>query len=257
MTYQLWRRSAMSLDDLIIAWFCVIDDLLPKVTEGKRLRQRGPAPKLADSEVLTMEVVGTYLGLSQDKALFTYFRRHWTAFFPALAHLHRTTFVRQAANLWAVKERLWCAVRDDLVPYDPTVAIVDSFPVPACQFARAYRCRRFRGEARYGKDHTARQMFYGFRLHARVCWPGVMTQMQLAPANLHEALQLHFQADQEEETRLHASCLWWTRSPGRTEGMAGFMRWDSYTLSTASLLRKADDLTPGQPRSHRTGSALE
>lgn len=66
----------MSLDDLIIAWFCLIDDLLPGVTEGKRLRQRGPAPRLADSEVLTMEVVGTYLGLSQDKALFTYFRRH-------------------------------------------------------------------------------------------------------------------------------------------------------------------------------------
>lgn len=176
----------MSLDELIIAWFCVIDDLLPKVIEGKRLRQRGPAPKLADSEVLTMEVVGTYLGLSQDKALFMYFRRHWSACFPALAHLHRTTFVRQAANLWAVKERLWGAVRDDLLPYDPTVAIVDSFPVPVCQFARAYRCRRFRGEARYGKDHTARQTFYGFRLPARVCWPGVMTQMQLTPANLHE-----------------------------------------------------------------------
>jgi hypothetical protein len=186
MTYQLRRRSAMSLDELIIAWFCVLDDLLPKVPEGKRLRQRGPAPKLADREVLTMEVVGTYLGLSQDKALFTAFRRHRTAFFPALAHLHRTTFVRQSANLWAIKERLWCARRDDLLPYDPTVAIVDSFPVPVCQFARAYRCQRLRGEARYGKDHTARQTFYGFRLHARVCWPGVITQMQLAPAHIHE-----------------------------------------------------------------------
>jgi hypothetical protein len=176
----------MSLDDLIIAWFCVIDDLLPKMTESKRLRQRGPAPKLADSEVLTMEVIGTYQGLNQDKALFTYFRRHWTAIFPALAHLRRTTFVRQAANLCAVKERLWCAVRDDLLLYDPTVALVDSFPLPVCQFARAYRCRRFRGEACYGKDHTARQTFYGFRLHARACWSGVITQRQLAPANVHE-----------------------------------------------------------------------
>ena len=24
--------------------------------------------------------------------------------------------------------------------------------MPVCQFARAYRCRRFRGEAAYGKD---------------------------------------------------------------------------------------------------------
>src|SRR5262249_26011509 len=114
MMYQLLRRCAMSLDELIIAWFCLIDDLLPKLTQGKRLRQRGPAPKLAVSLVLTMEVIGAYLGLNQDKALFAYFHRQWTAFFPALAHLHRTTFMRQAANLWAVKERLWCAVRDDL-----------------------------------------------------------------------------------------------------------------------------------------------
>src|SRR5215831_11687084 len=186
MTYQPWRRSAMSLDDLIIAWFCVIDDLLPKVTAGKRLRQRGPQPTLADSEVLTMEVVGMYLGLSQDKALFSYFRRHWTAFFPALAPLHRSTFVRQATNLWVVKERLWCAIRDTLLSSDPTVAIIDSFPLPVCQFARAYRCRRFRGEASFGKDTVIRQTFYGFRLHARICWPGIITRIELVPANIHE-----------------------------------------------------------------------
>ena len=176
----------MSLDELIIAWFCLIDDVLPIVTAGKQLRQRGPAPKLTVSLVLTMEVVGAYLGLSQDKALYTYFRHHWQAFFPAVAQVHRTTFVRQAAHLWAIKERLWGAVRDQFLPYDPTVAIVDSFPIPVCQFARAYQCRRFRGEARYGKDHTARQTFYGFRLHVRLCWPGVITQMVLAPANVHE-----------------------------------------------------------------------
>jgi hypothetical protein len=37
---------------------------------GLRLRQHGPAPALADSEVLTMEVVGDYLGLDHDSALF-------------------------------------------------------------------------------------------------------------------------------------------------------------------------------------------
>jgi hypothetical protein len=176
----------MNLDDLIIAWFCLLDDLVPTLTERDRLRQRGPEPTLADSEVVTMEVIGMYLGLNQDKALFAYFRRHWTPFFPALAHLHRTTFVRQATNLWAVKERLWCAIRDHLLAYDPLVGIIDSFPLPVCQFARAYRCRRFRGEASYGKDTLIRQTFYGFRLHARICWPGVITRIELVPANIHE-----------------------------------------------------------------------
>jgi hypothetical protein len=176
----------MNLDELIIAWFCLIDDLVPLAIGTERLRQTGPEPTLADSEVITMEVIGMYLGLTQDTKLFAYFQCHWTHFFPKLAHLHRTTFVRQAANLWKVKERLWCLLRDDRLRYDPQVAIVDSFPLPVGQFARAHRCRRFRGEASYGKHTLSRQTFYGFRLHARLCWPGVLTHIELTPANIHE-----------------------------------------------------------------------
>ena len=57
-------------------------------------------------------------------------------------------------------------------------------PLPACLFARAYRCRRFRGEeAAFGKDTLLRQTFYGFRMHVRVCWPRVITGFSVAPAN--------------------------------------------------------------------------
>lgn len=89
----------MNLDDFIITCFCVIDEMLLVVTKGKRSRERGPMPKLADSEVITMEVVRTDLGLSQDQAVFDYFRHHYAHFFPEIVHLSRTTFVRQAANL--------------------------------------------------------------------------------------------------------------------------------------------------------------
>ena len=175
----------MDLDDVIIAVFCLVDEAIPTVLDGKRLRQRGPAPTLADSEVITMEVVGEYLGLAQDSALFAYFRRHYTHFFPALRTVHRTTFVRQAANLWWLKERLWQAIVEQ-VPHDPAFAILDSFPLPVCQFARAHRCRRFRGEAAFGKDTLVRQTFYGLRVHVRLEWPGVITRFCLATANVHE-----------------------------------------------------------------------
>lgn len=148
----------MDLDDFIIAVFCLVDEAVPRVTDGRRLRQRGPAPILADSEVLTMEVVGEYLGLEQDRALFAFFRRHYVHFFPAVRTLHRTTFVRQAANLWKLKERVWQHLLQR-IPHDPTFAISDSFPLPVCQFARASRCRRFRGEAAFGKDTLVRQTF--------------------------------------------------------------------------------------------------
>jgi|GEM_PF-4526386 len=52
----------MNLDELIIARFCVMDELLPRVSGG-RLRQHGPEPTLPDSEVITVEVIGMYLGL--------------------------------------------------------------------------------------------------------------------------------------------------------------------------------------------------
>ncbi len=153
------------------------------VLTDHRLRAQGPAPLLADSEVITMEVVGSYLGLPQDKELFAYFQRHYTHFFPALSDLHRTTFVRQAANLWAVKERVWYALSDELISYDPSMSIVDSVPITICWFARALYCVRFRGETSYGKDHADRQTFYGFRLHAQLSWSGLLTRLYLAPAN--------------------------------------------------------------------------
>jgi hypothetical protein len=138
---------------------------------------------VSDSEVITMEVVGTYLGLTQDKALFESFRHHYSHFFPALMQVDRTTLVRQAANLWAVKEQLWMWVRDERLLHDPETAIVDSFALPTCHFARAKRSKLFRGEAAYGWDHTHKQAFYGFRVHARVCLPGVMSRVCMTPGN--------------------------------------------------------------------------
>ena len=88
----------MDLDTFIITIFCEVDDDLKALLGGQRIRSRGPQPTLDDSEVLTMEVVGEFLGMEQDKAIYNYFRRHYAHFFPALRKVHRTTFVRQAAN---------------------------------------------------------------------------------------------------------------------------------------------------------------
>jgi hypothetical protein len=172
----------MDLSTFIISVFCLIDDRLKDLG---RLRGRGPTPTLCDSEVLTIEVVGEFLGIDQDTELFAYFRRHYAHFFPNLRCVHRTTFSRQAANLWKVKEILWQEFLAES-PHDPTFALCDSLPLPACLFARAYRCSRFKGVAAFGKDTLLKQTFYGFRVHVRVCWPGLITRFSVAPANAHE-----------------------------------------------------------------------
>src|SRR4051812_41140023 len=172
----------MDLETLIVAVFCLVDDFVRDLCRDRRLRQRGPAPVLADSEVLTVEIVGEFLGLDTDRGLHTYFRRHFGHFFPGLRTVHRTTFLRQAANLGVVKHALWrhlaaAACRD------PALVLIDRLPVPVCRFARAYRCRSLRGLSAFGHDPVAHQTYDGLRLHLLVSWPGVITAAVLAPAN--------------------------------------------------------------------------
>src|SRR5829696_7723011 len=83
------RRSAegvsfLDLSTFIIAVFCLIDDWL----KGKKLRQRGPYPQLSDGGVLTIEVVGEFLGIDTEKGLYKYFRCHYGEWFPALIRGH-------------------------------------------------------------------------------------------------------------------------------------------------------------------------
>ena len=66
----------MSIEDFIIAVFCLIDDELEKMLKDQKIRQRGPRPTLQDSEVITMEIVGEVLRKDSDKAIWEYFKGH-------------------------------------------------------------------------------------------------------------------------------------------------------------------------------------
>ncbi len=178
----------MTPQDLLLEVFCLVDDELQALDLG-RLRQRGPRPALADSEVLTIELVGEFWKLDTDRDLFRHFRSYYRREFPALARLHRTTFARQAANLWRVKQLLQQRLAQRLASGDP-VWLVDSLPVEACKFARATFCRRFAGQAAYGYDHLVKRTFYGFRLHLRTSREGIILAYDLAPAQVADRAML-------------------------------------------------------------------
>jgi hypothetical protein len=154
--------------------------------------------------VLTVEITGEFLGLDTDRGLHAYFRRHFGHLFPGLRTVHRTTFLRQAANLWAVKQALWQHLTTG-TRHDPAIVLIDSLPVPVCRFARAHRCRSFRGLVAFGYDPLAHQTYYGVRLHLRVTWPGVITAAVLAPAN---------EADRAVAPQLLAGLAGWALGDG-------------------------------------------
>jgi hypothetical protein len=171
----------MSPQDLLLLVFCLVDDAI-KALNLDPLRQRGPDPVLADSEVITMEVVGEHLGLDRDARLFWHFRRYHAAEFPGLTRLHRTSFVRQAANLWHLKQLVQRRLAEHLAGATADW-LIDSMPLPVCRFGRGGYCRGFRGQADFGYDPVQKQAYYGFRLHLRTSRAGVILAYEVAPAS--------------------------------------------------------------------------
>jgi hypothetical protein len=121
----------MSLDDLMITCFCVIDDALPAIMGNTRVRHAGPQPNVSDRDVRTIDVGSRSLGLTQEKTHSGSFRRQESHVFPALAHFDRTTVVRQVATRWAMKARVWMWVREEPLREDPETAT--SWTVSPCR----------------------------------------------------------------------------------------------------------------------------
>lgn len=182
----------MSFEDYLLHVFYLIDTELEALNLTPRaLRSRGPVPRLYDSEVLSIEVAGEFLGLGTDQELYAHFRRHHAAEFPGLLRVCRTTFARQAANLWRVKQLLHQRLLRRLPAVDDPLSIVDSFALHVCRFTRARKCRLFRGQAAFGFDAAERHHFYGFRVHLRCTCQGVCTGVALAPADVADAAAVH------------------------------------------------------------------
>jgi hypothetical protein len=180
----------MLVTDYLLHLFYLVDTQL-KALNLQRLRRRGPQPKLADSEVISIELAGEFFGIDTDEGIFAFFRRYHLGEFPMLAHVDRTTFARQAANLWRVKQLLHERLLQRLIPAgaDPLEAqplwLIDSFPLRTARLARAPGVKLFKAVAGYGHDPTnPRDLFYGFRVHLRTSASGYCAQVQLTAASV-------------------------------------------------------------------------
>ena len=174
----------MLIDEFIIAVYCLVVDTLKEVKNFDKIRQRGPQPKLSDAEVITMEIVGEFLSIDTDKGIYRYFKAHWLHFFPKLGD--RSAFVRQAANLWYVKQELRSYLSENLTSKSNMTRIIDGFPMPICNFKRAYFSKLFEGMASFGFCAAKNQTYYGFRGHLLIDTQGIISDIVVAPANIDE-----------------------------------------------------------------------
>jgi Transposase DDE domain len=177
------------IEDYIIHVFCLIDDFMKNERSGIKLRKRGFPPALSDGETITIGLVGEFLGLKDDKAIWQYFRRHWSHWFPALGD--RSTFVRQSANLWTVTQQLQHHFSKQLYAYEDDLHLCDGFPIPICHFKRSYGCKKFKGIAEYGYCASKDEHYYGFKGNLVISGSGIITGITATPANIDERDSLY------------------------------------------------------------------
>lgn len=173
----------MTQEEFIIQTYCFVDDYLQKM-HLNQIRTRGEPPSLSDSEVITLEIVGEYLGCGSDKAIWSYFKNHWKHYFPNIKC--RTSFARQCANCYEIKKKLQQAVSVDL-SNDQDLYICDGFPIPVCHIKRYKRSKtelRCHGSTGYcaAKDEN----YFGFKGHIMITQHGNTVAYELASANIDE-----------------------------------------------------------------------
>lgn len=177
----------MTIDDFITEVYCIVDDEYKKITEFSVLRQRGFEPKLKDSEVITMEIVGEYCGINKDKLIWKSFKNNKKYLFPRIGS--RSAFVKQAANNWHIKQLIQENIRKKQDSHS-LYHIIDGFPIPICHYSRSSRCRSFKNDASYGYCAAKDEKYYGFKGVIIVNSEGIINSLTVINPKVDERVGL-------------------------------------------------------------------
>lgn len=172
----------LNLSDFFLVTYVIIDDIYHQIVpEEIRFRPNYHQAKLSDSEIITLAIVGELQGVSSEKAWFNYVRKNYKYLFPNLCD--RTRFNRTRRHLSSVIDTIRMRLGDYLGYNQAPVLIVDSMPVPVCEFGRAHFAKCFKGLGSYGYCASKKKSYYGFKLHAMVTLEGFITNVLITPAN--------------------------------------------------------------------------
>jgi hypothetical protein len=181
---KVTKEVAVSIEDFIISVYCLVDIEFKKNESWQRLRKRGFKPKLSDAEVITMDIVGEFLGKDKDTSIYRYFKTHWRSWFPGLGS--RSNYAKQSANLWQIKKMLQIILANKLGAFSDKLYMADGFPVPVCHFKRAYFSRFFKESADYGYCASKSETYYGFKGNLVINSEGIVAGITLSSANIDE-----------------------------------------------------------------------
>jgi hypothetical protein len=182
------KKETMSLEELFCISFCVIDDYYQLlIGEQTQLRDSPNGnPEFADSEVITISVVGELTGYHSERAWWRFVSKNYRDLFPHLCC--RTQYGRRLKKLKLVMETIRQQFLFQLdVPCDRT-RLVDSFPLRLLRLPRlsGSTCP-FEYAANVGYCASLKEKYYGFKCHLLTDTRGIPVAFILTPAAPHDS----------------------------------------------------------------------
>ena len=142
-------QKVENLTDLFTIIFTIVDDIYNDIIPiSIRNRRNIKDSKLCDSEIITISIVGELLTIDSENAFFSLLSREYSKLFPKLGD--RTRFNRTKRNLHSVINEIREYISLYIQSYSNNIRVIDSMPIPVCEFGRAHFSKCFKGEASYG-----------------------------------------------------------------------------------------------------------
>ena len=171
-----------NLTDLFTNIFVIIDDIYNEIIPiGIRNRRNIKDSKLSDSEIITISIVGELLTIDSEKSFFSLLKREYKELFPRLGD--RTRFNRTKRNLHLVISKIRGYISEFMQLYSNNIRVIDSMPIPVCEFGRAHFSKCFKGEASYGRCPSKKEVYFGYKVHAMITLEGYITNFEITPAS--------------------------------------------------------------------------
>ena len=163
----------------------IIAELLAKDTDSHgHFQMPGRPPRFSDVDLLTLSLVAESLSLDSELALIQRLASDYQEAFST--GINRSGYNVRRRKLAPYLEALRQRLQDHLVPHEDRF-VVDSMPLPVCQIARAKRARICRDPLdtapATGYCASQDQWYYGYKLHTVCSLDGVVTSVDLSPAN--------------------------------------------------------------------------
>ena len=166
--------------------FTIVDDVMKgSAMIQDALERPGPAPKLTDSELVTIAIYQELIGEPREDHFFRLHRASLLPFFPGLNE--RSRYNRRKRDLWSVilAVRISLQIVLDALRFEET-AVVDSAPVPCVGYKRSKANSDFAGTADYGVCSSKAMKYFGCKFHSLVSLTGVIMGFVVTPASPYD-----------------------------------------------------------------------